>query len=158
VNVENVNVQPGIVNVYRSREDWQQLISQYFRAVTKRHLFSKLVESYAGDGIKVQFYKDQMVVIARRDDHLQLARSFELSADEDAVYHLLNVCKQTGINPAEIPIYVSGFIEENSAAFGYISKYFDVVVMDNASILLLQRNNPGPYPDQYFAPFFNLLQ
>jgi hypothetical protein len=157
INVENVNVQPGIVNVYRSNEDWQQLINNYFRAVTKRHLISKLIEKAPAEGLKVQFYKEQMIVIAKRDQQLQLARGFAFTTDEDAVYHLLNVCKQTAIDPAEATIEISGLVENDSKALQLIRKYFFTVRLEHPAKSILPQQELSKYPLHYFTPFFNLL-
>lgn len=156
INVENVNIQPGIVNVYRSNEEWQQLINQYFRAVTKRHLISKLIEQSSANGLKVQFYKDQMIVVAKRNDQLQLARSISFSTEEDAVYHLLNICKQTAIDPAEATIEVSGLIAEDSKTLEFIRKYFPTVQLQHPATSILSQQL-SKYPLHYFTPFFNLL-
>ncbi len=157
INVENVNVQSAIVNVYRSNENWQQIISQYFRAVTKRHLFSKLIESSTTNGLKVQFYKDEMVVIGRRDDQLQLARSYHFSTDEDAVYHLLNTCKQTAIDPSITTLQLSGLVDENSGILNLLRKYFASVKLQQPVAGILPHSELSKYPLHYFSPFFNLL-
>jgi hypothetical protein len=157
INVENVNVNPGIVNVYRSNENFSDIINSYFRAVTKRHLFSKLVEDISHDCLKVQFYKNEMVVVAISNNQLQLARSFEFMSDEDAVYYLLNSCKQTGIDPANTTITATGFIDESSKLAGMLKQYFDTVKFDSTALNTLPQEELSKYPSHYFTGFFNLL-
>jgi hypothetical protein len=157
VNVENVNVQPGIVNVYRSDESWQQAIRHYFRAVSKRHLFSKLIENAPADQFHVQFYKEEMVVVATKDKHLQLARSFEFSGDDDIVYHLLNSCKQTGIDPANTILGIEGFIDTGSKAVQVLKKYFKQVKPMAPAQGFIADDIHSEYPLHYFTPFFKLL-
>jgi len=157
INVENVNVQPGIVNVYRSHEDWQPVITQYFRAVTKRHLISKLLERTTADGLKVQFYKNEMVVIATNNMQLQLARNFERTTEADAVYHILNSCKQTAIDPLITTIELSGFIDDTSEIVQLLSKYFASVKFQHPVEGVLPQGQLLKYPLHYFTPFFNLL-
>jgi hypothetical protein len=157
INVENINVVPGIVNVYRSSEDWQGIIGQYFRAVTKRHLYSKLVEeSIAGNKeLKLVLYKDSFTIVAAKDQQLKLVRSFGYNADADVLYHILNACMQAGIVAAEIPVNVSGFIDEQSSLFNLLGKYFGVLVIDN--IHQGPPDQQDQYPSHYFTHFFNLL-
>lgn len=157
VNVENVNVQPGIVNVYRSDESWQQVIPHYFRAVTRRHLFSKLIENAPADWFYVRFYNEEMVVVTAKDKHLQLARNFECTGDDDIVYHLLNTCKQTGIDPADTILEIEGFIDMGSTAVQLLKKYFKQVKSLAPAPGFLPDNIHSEYPAHYFTPFFKLL-
>lgn len=157
INVENINVQPGIVNVYRSDSNWQNIITHYFRAVTKRHLFSRLIETVPTNCVKVQFYNHEMIVVAA-NNQLQLARRFEISTDEDAVYHLLNACKQTAIDPLNTTLEVSGLINTESQLFQLLKQYFGEVQLQNANENILPQQELLKYPLHYFTPFFNLLQ
>jgi hypothetical protein len=156
VNVEHVNVAPGILNVYRSNENWQEIISRHFRAVTKRHLYSKLVEDTIARRmeIRVIFYKDSFIVVALNDDQLRIARSFDFSNDADILYHLLNTCKQVDIIPSEVALYICGLIDTNTPAFALLGKYFDLIVINNEESRSLPENK---YPDHYFNSFINLL-
>jgi hypothetical protein len=155
INFENVNVNPGIVNVYRSNEGWSDIITHHFRAVTKRHLYSKLVEQALSspDAIHVTFYKDEMLVIAVKQQQLQLIQSFSYQAAEDIVYHLLNTCKQTDTEANETNINVSGLIDIDSNNYKLLKKYFPKLKLQNTDTQLQQNE----YPLHYFTPFFNLL-
>jgi hypothetical protein len=155
INVENINVHPGIVNVYRSRENWQEIIGRYFRAVTKRHLYSKLVEECVKGNteLKVILYKDSFTFIAAPGQQLRMARSFQYSDDADVLYHLLNSCKQSDIVAAEMPLNISGFINEDSSLFSLLGKYFGALVIDNIHPV----DQHEQYPSHYFTHFFNLL-
>jgi hypothetical protein len=158
VNVENVNVQPGIVNVYRSIENWQEIISRYFRAVTKRHLYSKLVEDCMADKIdlSVIFYKDSFVVTIAPGQQLKMVRRFGYNSDADVIYHLLNTCKQTGTLPEALQINITGFIEENAPLALSLTNYFGAMVVGVPHHAVPADQN-GKYPSHYFTHFFNLL-
>jgi hypothetical protein len=157
INVENINVQPGMVNVYRSSENWQALIAQYFRAVTKRHLFSKLIEHASGGSLQVQFYKNEMTVIAIAGGILQLARNFSFDVEEDIVYHLLNSCKQTGIDPVNTSIEISGLIDTDSKAIRLIKKCFGKIQWSRPPSNIMPQEELSKYPLHYFTSFFKLL-
>jgi hypothetical protein len=158
INVENVDVQPGVVNVYRSNEQWPDVINEYFRAVTKRHLFSRLIETAANDSVHVQFCKKEMIVIANGNKQLQLARSFDYLSNEDALYHLLNAFKQTRIDPAQTHIVVAGFIDESSALATMLHQYFASMSFDNTVAKnILPQDALSKYPSHYFTSFFKLL-
>lgn len=159
VNVENINVAPGIVNVYRSNENWQNVINNYFRAVTKRHLYSHIVENAvaANEHLTVQFYQSEMIVVAVKNKQLQLVRSFSYTNDADVLYHLLNVCKQVDIDTAEATLSISGFITTDSGNYKQLQKYFGKLKLNNASKNLLPPDQLKQYPSHYFTSFFNLL-
>jgi hypothetical protein len=159
VNVENINIAPGIVNVYRSNENWQEIISKYFRAVTKRHLYSKLVEQAVtnNEQLRVIFYKDSFTIVAVKNKQLKIVRSFDYKNDADALYHILNVCKQVDIDAADTSLFVSGFIEKDSSLFQLLKKYIGTAKLDNASYDALPADQQSQYPHHYFTSFINLL-
>jgi hypothetical protein len=158
INVENINIQPGIVNVYRSKDDWQEIISRYFRAVTKRHLLSKLVEDSirANKELTAIFYKDSITIIAAPGQHLHMARNFPYSNKADVLYHLLNTCKQTGIMANETPLNLGGLIREGSPVFDMLGKYFGALIIDD-SLPALPGDPESHVAAGNFSHFYNLL-
>lgn len=159
VNVENINVSPGIVNVYRSNEQWQDIISNYFRAVTKRHIYTKLVEETieANDNLTVRFYRNEITVVAAKNKQLKIVRSFSFGNDADVLYHLLNVCKQVDMDAAETTLSISGLINTDSNVYLQLQKYFAQLNLNNASAEMLPADQLKQYPLHYFTPFFKLL-
>jgi hypothetical protein len=157
INVENVNIQPGIIHVYRSNEQWQRLLTQSFRAVTKRHLFSKLIETAPAGSLKLQVYKNEIIIIAMNHQGPQLVRSFEWETDEDILYHLLNTCKQTGIDAINSTIDVCGFIDADSKAMQLLKQYFGKVKLDTPQQGIMPSEELSKHPLHYFTPFINLL-
>lgn len=159
VNVENINVAPGIVNVYRSDEAWQEIINRYFRVVTKRHLYSKLVEQSVANNeqLRLVFYKGSFTIVAMHNKQLKLVRSFDAENDADVLYHTLNVCKQVDIDPSSSTVIVSGLVEKNSAIITSLKKYFATLKLDNAAYDALPSDQQEQYPHHYFTSFINLL-
>jgi hypothetical protein len=159
VNVENINIAPGIVNVYRSNENWQEIIGRHFRAVTKRHLFSKLVEqAIAGsEQLRAIFYKDSFILVAVKNKQLKFIRSFEFCSDADVLYHILNVCKQVDIDAVTATLQICGFIGKDSSTFQVLRKYLGTIKTDNASYDALPAEQQEQYPHHYFTSFINLL-
>jgi hypothetical protein len=158
VNVENINVAPGIVNVYRSHESWQDIIGRNFRAVTKRHLYSKLVEDIiAKDELRLIFYKGSFIIIGVKDGQLKIARSFDFANDADALYHILNVCRQVDIKPGETLVSICGLISLDSTLFTLLEKYCDTILVNDSPGLTLPAGHEERYPAHYFTSFVNLL-
>jgi hypothetical protein len=158
VNVENINVAPGIVNVYRSHESWQDVISRSFRAVTKRHLYSKLVEDVVTDDeLRLIFYKDSFIIIAVKDGQLKITRNFDFANDADALYHILNVCRQVDIKLDETLVSICGLINLDSTLFTLLEQYCDTILINDSPKLTLPAGQEERYPSHYFTSFVNLL-
>ena len=159
VNVENVNTLPSMVNVYRSKDRWHDIIARHFRAVTKRHLYSRLVEQVLmnGEQVRLVFYKHSFVMVAAKERQVKIARSFSFSNDEDVLYQLLNACTQVDIDAAETTFNVSGFLDKDSSAFKLLKKYCGTVKLDNASYDVFSKQEQDRYPHHFFTSFISLL-
>jgi hypothetical protein len=152
VQVEHVNGTEGIVNVYRNDVQWQELLNTHFRVVDKRHLFSQLLEKNTGGNVYAVFYQDQVALLIRSNGLLEVMRSFSRGDDPDVLYHLLNTCRQVGIDPAATPVSVAGFIDPASQLYKWLEKYFSKVVPDET-----EAGQSTDHPLHYFTPFFKLL-
>lgn len=159
VNVENIDVTPGIVNVYRSNENWQEIINRYFRVVTKKHLYTKLVEEVinANGSLRVIVYENAFIIAAVKNKQLKIVRSFGYSSDEDVLYHILNVCKQVDIDIESAMLHISGFVEKNSSLLQLLKKYIGHIQLVNASYNDMPSEEKDQYPHHYFTSFINLL-
>lgn len=86
---------------------------------------------------------------------LQLVQQFDYKIPADVVYHLLNGCMQYDMEPADTSILLSGLIEENSALYHEIYKYFLHVSFDNSSADL-SSDDFVEYPSHYFSSIIHL--
>ncbi|HEX6916349.1 MAG TPA: DUF3822 family protein [Chitinophagaceae bacterium] len=154
VIMENVNVSPGIVNVYRTEADWQELISKRFRAVTRRHLHSRLAEQALqyDDYLGVTFYRSGFNIIAVSNRQLKLVRGFKSVTDADVLFDISNTCRQLDIVMADKTLHISGIIDTGSGLYRMINWYFKDVEPQIAGAA-----DQGEHPAHYFTPFFNLL-
>jgi len=157
INVENVNMPHSVVNVYRSNESWHHLVHQYFRVVNKRHFHSRLAEQAATDTSIALYCFGTTITIVAVHKHLQLVRNFNAPTDADIMYHLLNVCRQTAIDPAEATLSVSGIIEITSPVIRQVSTAFAKTVFEQPAAGILGKDAMDTYPHHYFTPFINLL-
>jgi len=159
VNVENIDITPGIVNVYRSNEHWQEIINRHFRVVTKKHLYSKLVEDVVAgnESLRIIIYQNTFTIVAVKNKQLKIVRSFSFSSDADVLYHILNVCKQVDIDVASAPMHVSGFVDKDSSLLQLLKKYIGSVKLYNAAYNDMPSVEKDQYPHHYFTSFINLL-
>jgi hypothetical protein len=142
VDIVHGNLQKGLVlsekipwwelfNVYRISPDLHHLLQQQFSAGKYWHFYSLLLKSYkmfdSADGqdcLKVIFYPDKMVTLVIRGGKVHLMQTFHYQDARDVAYHLLNTCRQLGINPEEIKVLVGGLIDRQSALSEELYKYF----------------------------------
>lgn len=156
VNVESINVSPGIVNVYRTQESWNDITGRYFRATTRRHLHSRLVEQAAENGNRMhaRVYDDSFTLTITSEGQVQLVRSFDYAGAEDLLYWLMNSCKQLDL-AATTRLVIGGFVDEDGETYRLITKYFPDTVMEDTGNIELPAD-PGK-PAHYFSPFIKLL-
>ena len=57
-------------------------------------------------------------------------QTFLYQVPEDVVYFLLNICRQFELSPEEAALIISGYVEDDSALFTEVRKYFLHCIMD----------------------------
>jgi hypothetical protein len=120
-----------LFNVYRIRPELHQLLQQTFSAGKYWHYYSLMLKSYkmfdSTDNescIKVIFYADKMVTLVIRDSKPILAQTFPYQDTKDVAYHLLNCCRQLGLDQQSVRLLVGGLIDRQSALSAELYKYF----------------------------------
>jgi len=96
-----------------------------------------------------------------RNRSLQLIQSFAYTTPEDVVYHLLHCCEQLGLSQDDCLLHISGYIDEDSALFTEIKKYFLRLEFDKFEGAhdvqepmqeeLTENSAPSEYPAHYFS-------
>jgi len=120
-----------LFNVYRIRPELHQLLQQTFSAGKYWHYYSLMLKSYKmfdstekESCIKVIFYADKMVTLIIRDGKPILAQTFPYQDTKDVAYHLLNCCRQLGLDQESVRLLVGGLIDRQSALSAELYKYF----------------------------------
>jgi hypothetical protein len=120
-----------LFNVYRISPDLHQLLQHSFTAGKYWHYYSLLLKSFKmfdsndpEDCIKVIFYSDKMVALFVRNGKVQLVQTFLYQDTKDVIYHLLNGCRQLGLNQEGTKLLVGGLIDRQSSLSTELHKYF----------------------------------
>ena len=120
-------------NVYRVAPDVHALFQQKFTAGKYWHIYSLwlcALKDYPPETenqqpvIHVLFYPETMLVAVYRKSKLHLVQTYNYQVAEDAVYYLLNICKQLELSPEEALLVISGYAQEDSVLIIEIKKYF----------------------------------
>lgn len=141
--------------VYRVPSNIHSLVHQKFPNGSYWHLYSlwlkAMKDSASADKevIELIFTSDKMLVAVFKEAQLQLLQSVPYSTPEDVVYQLLNYCHEFSISPEECLVIVSGYIDEDSALFNEMKKYFLKLQFDQ--LIGSDQARLGEYPVHYFS-------
>ena len=141
--------------IYRIPQNMHNLMRQKFPNGKYWHLYSlwlkTMKDSASADKevIELIFASDKMLVSVFREGQLQLLQSIPYSTPEDVAYQLLNYCHELSISPEECFILVSGYIDEDSALFNELKKYFLKLQFDK--LIGSDQERLGEYPVHYFS-------
>ena len=174
IDIVHGNLQKGLVlsekipwwelfNVYRISPELHQLLQQQFTAGKYWHFYSLLLKSYkmfdSGDGqdrLKVIFYPDKMVTLVVRDGKVFLMQTFHYHDARDVAYHLLNTCRQLGINPEQIKVLVGGLIDRQSALSEELHKYFLQIDFEQIDESIKVTDELKELPLHYFSSILKM--
>ncbi len=146
---------------YRIPLNMIQLINRRLIGVEYHHTYSKIVNELlntnkqtATNFIKLQVYKQHIIIAVLKDKKLQLVQSFIYKSTYDALYYLINTCKQFEIPLEVVHIEMNGFVDLQGSFYVELVKYFR-----NISLQEMDTNNSTDfiqYPPHYFTAFVNL--
>jgi hypothetical protein len=116
----------NLYNVYRIKTAAEEIIIKKFPQSLQTHHASLLIDMAANEKevLYCNFLTDSLTVMLRKNGQLQLIQNFEFTTPEDAVYHLLNVCRSFEVDAPAMVLSVSGMIDESSNLYNELHKYF----------------------------------
>jgi hypothetical protein len=144
----------GICNIYRVPENIVNLFKSKFPDAHNRHLYSVLIKQYppGDDKLLVIFYPQKIIVKLNKDGQTQILNSYKYQTAIDISYILLNICKQ--FNVYNIPLELSGMIEQESALYAEIHKYFETMNFAQLPSQVKYSEEITRNPAHYFSPIF----
>lgn len=153
----------GIHNLYRTPNWLHQSLTQRFHQAARHHGMSLMLssihqrsEEWSPTCIHLWFYTGHVLSAVYKDGKLLISNWFPYEIPEDLSYTLLNTAEQYNLNPEDVPVMVSGFIDRDSIIFEELMKYFLVVETDNGGGTFIADDIFSGYPDHYFTPAFSI--
>lgn len=143
-------------NIYRVDAAAEKKITGKFPAAVQWHQ-SSLMLNFAADNknwLYCNFNPGSITVMLRGNGRLQALQVFEYNTPEDAVYHILNVCRQFDIAAVDTLIAASGMIDETSALYRELYKYFLGISFFELPELFSYSDDIKSYPSHYFSHLF----
>ena len=150
----DVIAQQSIYNCYRISSALYEVVQTQFPDALSVHQYSLLLKTsiIEKDKLSVIFYTQKMVVTLIKDGKIQLINSFKYRTPEDVSYILLNICHQFEIE--SISLEISGLIEENSALYKEIYKFFTEIELVKLPEGINYSEEITQYPSHYFSHIF----
>lgn len=126
---------------------------------TTGHQYAALLDGFSGDGdaLWAIFYPHSVTILLRKAGALQIVQQFAYARPEDAAWYLLAVCEQFGVAVQEMPLTLFGMVDQQSALYAEVYKYFLHI---NFAALPTELTWPDALPQQpahFFAHLFTAL-
>jgi hypothetical protein len=121
-----------LVNVFSIEQQMMTALKNTFEDFTIHHHTTSLLHSVKlqtgtsnNKTFWVHFRNGWVDVMVTEDKKLVLCNSFNYKSTEDAVYYILLICDQLGLNPLSTELTIMGEIEKESAIAQLLHKYFE---------------------------------
>jgi hypothetical protein len=136
-------------------EDLYVAITAYFKILRVRHVGSCLLKNAveAGKTVgKMVVYGTHCWVSLWGNGALLIIKSVAVSQADDLSWHLLNACRQFGLQPEEVSWEIAGMAEENSPLWAAVTRFFEPVQAMAPRVEL-----PEELPGHYFAHLYQYM-
>ncbi len=146
----------SMYNCYRLPAATLEMVKNQFPDASIAHQYSLISKKQfdGNDRMSVIFYGQKMVVDFVRDGKHQLINTYSYTAAQDVSYILLNICQQFGLT--NVHLVLSGLIEENSALYKEIYKYFDDIELPGFREGYQYSEGIANLPSHYFSYLFDI--
>ncbi len=146
--------------LYRIPAAVHSLLQQKFSAGKYWHIYTLWLSSLEKtkqeepENMHLVFAADKVLTAIFKNGQLQLLQSFSYTTPEDVVYHLLHCCEKISLSQDDCLLHISGYIDEDSALFNEIKKYFLRLEFDKVDAAPQEETGEtlsAEYPPHYFS-------
>ena len=144
----------SMYNCYRIPRALHEVMQSQFIVASSVHQYSLFLKKAADktDHLSVIFYTQKVIICLVKDGKYQLVNSYDYQIPEDVCYILLNISNQ--FNLENIPLKISGLIEEKSALYKEIYKYFNHIELETFREGYHYSDEISKFPPHYFSYIF----
>lgn len=136
---------------YPVKEDALRLVQRHFPKAAASHKICRLSEDLkknSSNCIHTIFYHHHFLLLAIKDNVLQLATSVSYQSSKDCLYYILFTLQQLKLPLNETLVLVSGFIDTNSVLYKDLYEYIPLLQLAEKGML------KDAYPAHYFTTFY----
>ena len=151
-----------VYNIYRIQRDIHGLMQQKFSGGRYWHYNSILLSSIErAQEVGVHFlncifYPEKFVVAFFRGPQLQLLQTYQYETPEDVSYFLLKICRQFEASQEHVRVNVGGLIEQQSALYTELLKYFQHIEFDRIPEKIETKGLLENFPEHYFSQLLKM--
>ena len=150
----------GLQNIYRVPKSLHEFLEKYFATGKYWHTYTVALKNSRSvpDGARLwaDFKPHEFTVLLIRDHIIQLSQIFPYTTPADVLYHLLKVCSNFSVLQNEINIILSGLVEQQSALYEELHKYFLHIEFNSPNGAIRMDESFYDYPAHYFSPIYKL--
>ena len=150
-----------LYNVYRIPREIHTRMQQRFSAGKYWHFYTLLLSgdpAKENDKCTLVFYSDRFICRLHCRGHLQMMQTWLYETPEDVSYYLLSLCEQFQLSQETLPLLLSGLIDEQSALYTELLKYFQIVQADTIPGTIETNQLLEEYPAHYFSPLLKMAE
>lgn len=141
--------------LYRVNSSLHYYLLDQFSYPTVKHVYSRIAGDELFDKQLCCFFNHQSFYAALfNKQQLQTIQQFPFATPEDAVYQLLLICQLHGCAPTETALQLYGFIDESSALYDTIYKYFSIISFVAVPEQYREAFESAQIPTHYFSHLF----
>jgi len=146
----------AIQNIYKIEYTIQKAMFTKFPSATISHQYSLLPDSTGLSGTKlfIVFYQNKFSVLCCKQNQLQVIQQFEYANAHDVTYYLLAIAEQYTLDVNEVELQLCGMINENSALYNELHKYFKHLSFQPLPDVFDYVDDIQTLPSHYFAHTF----
>lgn len=150
----------GLTIVYRIPSTVCHLLQRNYINASVKHYYSMELQALSKTAYEnimlVNFFGNQFAVTIIKANQLQLTQAYNYSKPEDVLFYLLTVAKEFNCNREEIILLIGGMVEEKSALFADIKKYFLNIQLAAKPETIDCSVAFNEFPLHYFNPVFTI--
>jgi hypothetical protein len=153
----------SIWNLYRVPHWLLQELNIRYRDADRRHILTPMLtyvrqrkHLFPSSCLHLWFYPGKVLALLMKSTQVMLLQTIPYEIPEDLAYASLNACERYGMDPMDVPIHVSGLIENDSIIYNELLRYFPVVTPDQGDVRFVQNDFFSSYPIHYFTPAFQI--
>ena len=139
-------------------------ITKYFPGADQVHKFYAMLKEYtanknltAANEVCVVFYPDHILLMAWKENNLQIIRSADYQTPEDVLYMILNVCEQYGMPVHDTKVNISGMVDKQSNLYRTLYQYLRGLEIHEPDESNFSAEGFKEYPLHFFTPFVRLI-
>ena len=146
----------AIQNIYKIEYTIQKAMFTKFPSATISHQYSLLPDSTGLSGTKlfIVFYQNKFSVLCCKQNQLQVIQQFDYANAYDVAYYLLAIAEQYTLDVNEVELQLCGMINENSALYNELHKYFKHLSFQPLPDVFDYVDEIKALPSHYFAHTF----